>query len=711
MAWFKRSSRALKSSIVSAERRRRLEFDCLEDRTTPSATGVIAGNVFFDNNSNAFNDGTNGIPSGLIGDFAMPGATVNLNGTTNLGTPVALSTATKSDGSFQFVKLEPGVYQVAAATAAFQTAIGGAGNLGGNVAGNQIQTIVLSQGETEANLRFGLPGLTANSNVISLRLFMNTSIGQVSQVFGNSIPTAGSGRVIADGATSSQATGTASLEGDVLSAGAGVAGVRVQLSGVDSKGAPYLFVTTTDSAGHYRFANLAAASYFINVIPNANFRATGATVGSLGGSNPRADQLAPSLFAAGATGIGYNFNLTPFSGNLDAGLANDVGNGSLGTFSDGVTSDPSIRGRLVNPSGYTALDARFTTGGSNEFVSVKSSLNADGSFVLNEQTMRDIFGGGFPDGAYAVEIRATAADGSVLTKTVSFTLKASGPIFLSSFANISNTAAAANTTLILSGAYSDPNITNSVVVMHALKGTTPIDINVELYDKDAPRSVANFFNYLDRYALNGGTLFHRLHKETGLEVIQGGGFNFTDATNTISAHITQDATVRNEFSTDRPNTRGTLAGAKLGGDPDSFTSEFFFNLNDANASTLSVNNNGGFTVFGKVQSDDDLAALDSLASVPIKNIGGQSELPLVDGNTLDANNVERVKTVEVVSRDGELTYSAVSSNNAVVTASVGGFQGNALTLDYQAAGSATITVTCTDSTGNTAVSTFVVTVT
>jgi peptidyl-prolyl cis-trans isomerase A (cyclophilin A) len=48
------------------------------------------------------------------------------------------------------------------------------------------------------------------------------------------------------------------------------------------------------------------------------------------------------------------------------------------------------------------------------------------------------------------------------------------------------------------------------------------------------------------------------------------------------------------------NLRGTIAMAKLGGDPDSATSEFFFNLAD-NSENLD-NQNGGFTVFAQVIS-------------------------------------------------------------------------------------------------------------
>jgi len=83
----------------------------------------------------------------------------------------------------------------------------------------------------------------------------------------------------------------------------------------------------------------------------------------------------------------------------------------------------------------------------------------------------------------------------------------------------------------------------------------------------------------------------------------------------------------------------------------------------------------------------------------------------VDGTTINENNIERFTQIVVNHRDGELTYSATSSNSAAVTATVGGFQGNQLTLDYLASGTSTITVTATDKAGHTASTTFVVTVT
>ena len=137
------------------------------------------------------------------------------------------------------------------------------------------------------------------------------------------------------------------------------------------------------------------------------------------------------------------------------------------------------------------------------------------------------------------------------------------------------------------------------------------DIVIELVP-DAPITTQNFLQYVtDRFY--DGTIFHRV---VPIFVVQGGGF--------LPGMIEQSGarpSILNEFSPNRSNIRGTLAMAKLGNDPNSATSEFFFNLGD-NSANLD-NQNGGFTVFANVV--EGLDVMDAMAAVPLDN-----QVPVTD---------------------------------------------------------------------------------
>jgi cyclophilin family peptidyl-prolyl cis-trans isomerase len=145
--------------------------------------------------------------------------------------------------------------------------------------------------------------------------------------------------------------------------------------------------------------------------------------------------------------------------------------------------------------------------------------------------------------------------------------------------------------------------------------TTLGPVEIELYDADAPLTVANFLRYAGAH-LYDGTLIHR--SEPGF-VVQGGGFSYGSAPPaTYPPHVPELPPVKNEFSPLRSNVRGTIAMAKTAGDPDSATSEWFFNLAD-NAANLD-NQNGGFTVFGRVLDDGMQAIVDPIAALPRVNL-------------------------------------------------------------------------------------------
>jgi len=145
------------------------------------------------------------------------------------------------------------------------------------------------------------------------------------------------------------------------------------------------------------------------------------------------------------------------------------------------------------------------------------------------------------------------------------------------------------------------------------------DVDIELFDDQAPQTVANFLNYV-RDEDYSKTFIHR--SVPGF-VVQGGGFKFIDG---LIIAVPLDPPVVNEPGIS--NLRGTIAMAKLSGDPDSATSQWFINLAD-NSENLD-SQNGGFTVFGQV-SAEGMAVIDAIAALPIWNAGGSfTTLPLRD---------------------------------------------------------------------------------
>jgi cyclophilin family peptidyl-prolyl cis-trans isomerase len=125
------------------------------------------------------------------------------------------------------------------------------------------------------------------------------------------------------------------------------------------------------------------------------------------------------------------------------------------------------------------------------------------------------------------------------------------------------------------------------------------DIEVELYDQDKPITVQNFIRYVQSGAFQN-EFSHRLLPGF---VLQGGGFAITNrgTTNWTIVQVPSYPPVTNEFGVGRrfSNVYGTIAMAKLGGDTNSATSQWFFNL--ANNTFLDApDTNNLFVVFGHV---------------------------------------------------------------------------------------------------------------
>jgi peptidyl-prolyl cis-trans isomerase A (cyclophilin A) len=128
--------------------------------------------------------------------------------------------------------------------------------------------------------------------------------------------------------------------------------------------------------------------------------------------------------------------------------------------------------------------------------------------------------------------------------------------------------------------------------------TSAGDIEAELYADKAPKTVANFLQYVNDKHYDG-TLFHRVI--AGF-MVQGGGYDAQYKEKKTRAPIQHEG--RQSLAAGLKNTTGTLAIARTN-DPHSATSQFFINVVD-NA-FLDPNFQGfGYTVFGKVTSGMDV---------------------------------------------------------------------------------------------------------
>jgi cyclophilin family peptidyl-prolyl cis-trans isomerase len=230
--------------------------------------------------------------------------------------------------------------------------------------------------------------------------------------------------------------------------------------------------------------------------------------------------------------------------------------------------------------------------------------------------------------------------------------------------------------------FREPAARGSVDKVDIRIGTVTKPIYLGLNDQTQPLTVANFLRYVrdGRYL---GSFFHRLAPNF---VVQGGGFYFNSAGQIAS--VPTYGTVKNEPGIS--NVRGTIAMAKLGGDPDSATSQWFVNLAD-NAANLDFQN-GGFTVFGSVLRNgmdviDEVAALDIYDASNIHP--AFNSIPLKDAS---------YTVVTTPSMVPALAPTAASSNAGLVTASV---TGTTLRLTPGAGlGVATVTLSAADIDGS-----------
>ena len=147
--------------------------------------------------------------------------------------------------------------------------------------------------------------------------------------------------------------------------------------------------------------------------------------------------------------------------------------------------------------------------------------------------------------------------------------------------------------------------------------TTLGNFEVELFEKEAPLSAANFQSYVDD-GFYDGVVFHRVIPDF---MIQGGGFEPGMKQKKVKAPI------KNEATNGLKNSRGTLAMARTNV-VDSATAQFFVNLVDNEFLDHTGPSNYGYAVFGKVTEGMDV--IDKIAKVPTTNRAGHQNVPAAD---------------------------------------------------------------------------------
>ena len=198
----------------------------------------------------------------------IPGVTVSLGGTDDLGGSVNVNAVTAADGSFVFDGLRPGEYSLVEAQPA-NYGEGGetAGTAGGDATTNLISAIFLP------------PGVDASAYVFT--------------------ETTGS----LEGSVYFDVDGSGVFDGlDV-----GIGGVLLTLTGTDADGTAVNRSTLSDSTGAYAFDELLPGTYTITENQPLAYADGADAIGSLGGVISINDVISAIVLAPGAAGTGYDF--------------------------------------------------------------------------------------------------------------------------------------------------------------------------------------------------------------------------------------------------------------------------------------------------------------------------------------------------------------------------------------------------------------------
>lgn len=417
-----------------------------------------------------------------------------------------------------------------------------------------------------------------------------------------------------------------------------------------------------NETGYYVFMQLPGTSIFQQV---ASTNSTTTTFQATG-----------SLLEAGKT---YSFLVQPVVGTTP------IGSSTVATTTvDGITS-------IAGASGVPGASFSHSfTHGSIASVTSRTLTGVPSGLTFTSST--GVLSGTCPaPGNYPMTYTLRLSNGANLTQT--FTLRvrpaAGAPVVGTTIPAWTSTAGTERVTA-LAGTFTDAEAESAVRVTTSLGAMDFI-----LFNNATPATVNNFMSYVNanRYT---GVAFHR--SVPGF-VIQAGGFKGTGTGSQFTSVVTSPAVINEPGLS---NLRGTIAMAKVGGDPNSATSQFFVNTSDSNAPNLDTQN-GGFTVFGRV-AGSGMTVVDAINALPRATysllLNGGSTGTSFENFPMNAPTaptvMDQTKVVNILSVASIPTLSyGITGNTQPQVASASIVNGE-LRLTGLRGGQTTITVTATD---------------